>query len=319
MFPQTLRFSFFYISENEVKCVDCAKTQRLNGNYTGCVDLPLRHVSNEWFITITFFACLGALCTSIVGALLLYNINTPLVKASERDLIFLLLFGVFLNYITAIVFVSKANNVICAMQRFGCGFSATICYASLLVKIDRIGRILTSRNTKSVHFPKPHTQLVVVFLLIAVEVSLATAGLIIKPPEVINVLPTKEDIFAKCNYGSLEYATSLSYNVLLIVLCTFYSFRIRKTTSMFNEAKSIGLVMYSTCIIWVALLLVLLGTSKNYEPITMGLNATLNATTILVCLFGPKVYIIVFRPFRNTERSASIIVNNSVTGQQSQG
>ena len=303
--------------ENEVQCIDCGDFQRVNSNYTGCVDLPLRHISNKWFITIAFFACLGALCTSIVTALLLYNINSPLVKASERDLIFLLLLGVFLNYITAIIFVSNANNVICAIQRFGSGFSDTLCYATLLVKTDRIGRIFTTRNTKSVHFPKPHTQLVVVFLLIAIEVSLATAGLIIKPPEVIKVLPTNDDIFAKCNFGTLEYATSLSYNLLLIVLCTLYSFRIRKTTSMFNEVKNIGLVMYSTCIIWVALLPVHLGTSENYEPITMGLNATLNATAILLCLFGPKVYMIVFRPFRNVERSASVIVTNSVTGQQS--
>ena len=238
-------------------------------------------------------------------------------RSSERDLIFLLLLGVFLNYIIAIVFVSEANAVICTVQRFGCGFSATICYASLLIKVDRIGRIFTTRNTKSVHFTKPQTQLAVVFLLIAVEASLASAGLIIKPPEVIKVLPTKEDIFAKCNFGNLEYVTSVPYNLLLILLCTFYSFRIRKTASMFNEVKYIGLVMYSTCVVCIAFLPVHLGTSESYEPITMSLNSTLNATTILVCLFGPKVYIIVFRPFRNAERSASTIVNNSVTNQQS--
>ena len=262
---------------------------------------------------------MGALCTLIVTALFVYNINTPLVKTSERDLVFLLLFGVLLTYITTIVFVVKPNVVICAVQRFATGFAATICYASLLVKIDRIGKIFTTRNLKSVHFTKPHTQLVIVFLLIAVQVSLAAVGLVLKPANVINVLPTKKDIFAKCNYGKLEYMTSLPYNVLLIVLCTFYSFRIRKTTSMFNEAKYIGLVMYSTCLIWIAFLPVHLLTSERYEPITIGLNITLDATTILVCLFGPKVYIVVFRPMRNVERSASITVNNCVTDQQSKG
>ena len=303
-----------------MKCVECDNTQRPNTNYTGCENLPINHVSSQWFITITLFACLGATITLTVSGLFLYNINTPLVKASERDLTFLLLFGVFLSYVIAIVSVSKASVISCVVQRFGCGFSATICYASLLVKIERIGRIFTNRNIKSVHFDKPHTHLVVVFLLIAVEVSLASAGLIIRPPEVINVLLTKTQMFAKCNYGKLENITSTPYNLLLILLCTFYSFRIRKTSCQFNEAKYIGLVMYSTCIIWLAFLPVHYGTPESYEPITMGLNAVLSATTILICLFGPKVYIIVFRPFRNAERSASVTINNCVTDhQQSKG
>lgn len=315
----TIYIFFFYSLVNESKCEDCDITQRPSANYRGCENLPPRHISREWFITITFFACLGALCTLIVTGLFVYNINTPLVKASERDMIFLLLLGVFLNYIATIVFVVEPNVVICAVQRFASGFAATICYATLLVKIDRIGKIFTARNVKSVHFTKPHTQLVIVFLLIAIEVSLAAVGLVINPPNVINVSPTKKDIFAKCNYGKLEYMTSLPYNLLLIVLCTFYSFRIRKTTSMFNEAKYIGLVMYSTCVVWTAFLPVHLGTSERYEPITIGLNFTLDATTILVCLFGPKVYIIVFRPMRNVERSASVTVNNNVIHQQSKG
>ncbi|XP_028400115.1 metabotropic glutamate receptor 3-like [Dendronephthya gigantea] len=306
--------------ENKTKCMDCESFQKPTSNYDGCEDLPLRYISNRWSITITFFAGLGAFCTLIVIALLAYHINTPLVKASERDLVFLLLLGVLLNYITAIVFVSKLTVVTCAVQRFGFGLSATICYASLFVKIDRIGRrIFTTRSVKSVHFAKPQTQLVVVFLLIAVEMSLASAGLIIRPPEVIKVLPTKDDVFAKCNFGRLELMTSLPYIMILILLCTVYSVYIRKTISMFNEVKYIGLVMYSTCIISIAFLPVLLGTTQNYEPITMGLNTTLNATTILVCLFGPKVYILVFRPFRNVERSVSMTVNNYATDTQSKG
>lgn len=299
--------------------MDCESVQRPNADYDGCEDLPLRYISNRWSITIIFFASLGAFFTLIVIALLTYHINTPLVKASERDLIFLLLLGVLLNYMTAIVSVSKFTVVTCAVQRLGVGLSATICYASLLVKIDRIGRIFTTRSVKSVHFTKPQTQLVVVFLLIAVEMILATAGLIIRPPEVIKVLPTKDDVFAKCNFGRLEFITSLPYSMILILLCTVYSVYIRKTTSLFNEVKYIGLVMYSTCIILIAFLPVHLGTSQNYEPITMGLYTTLSATAILLCLFGPKVYILVFRPFRNVERSASTMVNNNVTDPQSKG
>lgn len=306
-------------TENEVKCTHCRITQRPNINHTACEDLPLRHIPTTWFIIITLFACLGFACTLGVGALLLYNLNTPVVKTSERDLIFLLLFGVFLNYIVSIAFVSNANVALCAVRRFGSGFSATICYASLLIKINRIANIFPSTNIKSASFSKLHTQLVVVFLLIAVEVSLGLAGLIIKPPEIRKVLPSNEDIFAKCNFGKLEYMTSLPYNLFLVLVCTLYSCRIRKTRTMFNESKDIGLVMYSTCIVWIALLPVYLGTPESYEPIVMGLSATLNASAILLCLFGPKVYIIVFRPYRNTERIASRTVINSQTDQQSRG
>lgn len=298
---------------NDSNCVDCGTHQRANHNHSGCVDLPDRYIPIEWVIIVSIFAGLGILSTLIVFALFLHKIDTPLVKASGRDLIFPLLIGVLLSYIMTAFLVSKPTFVICAIQRFGIGLSFSICYASILVKTNRIARIFANPNiTKSANFNKPHTQLVILILLIGIEVSLVCVGLMMKPPEVIKVLPSKRDILVKCNITDYDYAITFAYNFFLVILCTVYSFRARKIPSCFNEAKYFGFVMYTTCVIWIAFLPVYYGTAKSYQPIALSLTATLNATTILVCLFGPKVYIIIFRPNRNTQNELSKTISRSV-------
>lgn len=92
---------------------------------------------------------------------------------------------------------------------------------------------------------------------------------------------------------------ALTYNSCIILLCTVYAFRTRKTPENFNEARYIAFAMYTTCIIWVSFLPVQFGVNKDYSTITISINTTLNATTLLLCIFGPKVYILVFRPARN--------------------
>ena len=298
---------------NGLNCTDCGRYQRANHNYSGCVDLAHRHIPKVWVIIVSIFAALGILSTLIVFALFLHKFDTPLVKASGRDLIFPLLIGVLLSYIMTAFLVSEPTVVICAIQRFGIGFSFSICYASILVKTNRIARIFTNKKmTKSVNFTKPHTQLIILVLLIGFEVSLACVGLMMKPPKVIKILPSENDVLVKCHITDYDYAITFAYNFFLVILCTVYSFRARKIPSSFNEAKYLGFVMYTTCVIWIAFLPIYYGTGKDFQPIALSLSTTLNATTILVCLFGPKVYIIIFRPNRNTQSSLSVTISRSV-------
>lgn len=241
----------------------------------------------------------------ITAILLFHNRHTPLVESSGSTTSFFLLVGVIISYVIAIVFVSKPDVMTCILQRSGKGLANTLCYATILIKIDSIRKIFAAKDVKSKHFTKWHAHVAFVLLIVSIEGIISTVGLIIKPPKIISLLPSRSGVFKKCNYGLLEYVTSYPYNLLLIILCTIYSFCIRKIPSAFNESKHIALVLYSTCIIWLASFPVYLGTPSSYKPITIGLNTALTATTILGCFFGPKVYMLFFNQTATGEISTA--------------
>jgi hypothetical protein len=79
----------------------------------------------------------------------------------------------------------------------------------------------------------------------------------------------------------------------------------RKIPEAFNESRHIGLTMYTTCVIWLAFVPIYFSTRNNItiRMATLSFAVTLSATVCLVCLFAPKLYIIVRHPERNVRKS----------------
>jgi len=55
---------------------------------------------------------------------------------------------------------------------------------------------------------------------------------------------------------------SFGVDLLLIGMCTLYAFKTRNLPENFNEAKFIGFTMYTTCVIWIAFVVLHLSTEK---------------------------------------------------------
>ncbi len=84
-------------------------------------------------------------------------------------------------------------------------------------------------------------------------------------------------------------------------MCTIYAVKTRNLPHNFNEAKFIGFTMYTTCVLWLAILPVYL---SGYETdVTLTISISLSATIALVILFLPKTYIILFNPAKNSRMS----------------
>ena len=274
---------------------------------TGCEPLPRRFIARSWVIMVMVFAGLGIMCTIFVGTSFFINRDTPLVKASGRELSCALLLGLLSCYIFSFFLLAEPSLVVCAIQRFGLGFSFCLCYAAILIRTNRIARIFekSERSTKPPILINPASQIAILAVFVSIDVVFAGIGLAKWPPETVLAYPTNKDVLLICNIQGYDLVYALTYNTLLIALCTFYAFRTRKTPANFNEARYIGFAMYTTCIIWIAFLPVQFGVNKDYATVTLSINTTLNATTLLLCIFGPKVYIVVFRPSRNL-RSRSL-------------
>lgn len=251
---------------------------------------------------VTCIAGIGIVCTCLVGVVFVRFSDTPLVKASGRELTFTLLMGLLLCYAVGIALVLHPSTFVCYIQRGGVGFCVCICYSALLIKTNRIARIFkkSERSTKPPCFINPGSQLIILAALVGIEVVLAGIGIVRWPPKSTRMFPTKTDVLLTCNIQDYDLMVAMFYNMLLIFLCTWYAFKTRKTPANFNEARYIGFATYTTCVIWLTFLPVQFGVKdKDYKTITLSVNITLNATTLLLCVFAPKIYIVIFRPTRN--------------------
>ena len=290
--------------------MSCKTGEIPNKFRTGCESLPIRTISKNWTIVVKCFAALGLFLTVVVFITFIIFNNTPLVKASGRELTYTLLTGLTLCYLFSLCLMLVPTTLVCSLQRIGIGFCFSVCFSSLLIKTNRIARIFkkSERSTKPPNFINPASQMFILTVFLTLEVGLVSIGLIKWPPKPVLDFPTNTDVLLICNVKDYDFIVSLSYNVLLIILCTLFAIRTRKTPANFNEARYIGFAMYTTCLIWIAFVPVHFGINKEYATIILAITTILNASTLLLCIFGPKLFILLFRPTRNV-RSRSLSRN----------
>lgn len=90
-------------------------------------------------------------------------------------------------------------------------------------------------------------------------------------------------------------------------MCTVYAVLTRNIPEAFNESKFIGFTMYTTCIIWLAFVPIYFTSSQSnhiaLNITTLSVSISLSATVTLLCLFSPKLYIILLHPEKNVRQS----------------
>lgn len=80
-----------------------------------------------------------------------YN-HTPVIKASGRELCYLLLTGTLFCYGMTFVILGRPGEVMCSCVRLGLGLGLSMCYGAILVKTNRISRIF-NMGVKTVKRP----------------------------------------------------------------------------------------------------------------------------------------------------------------------
>ncbi|RXM95828.1 Metabotropic glutamate receptor 2 [Acipenser ruthenus] len=256
---------------DEFTCMDCGFGRWPTENLTSCYNLPEEyiHFEDAWAIGPVAISCLGFICTLFVIGVFLKNNDTPVVKASGRELCYILLLGVMMCYSMTFIFIAKPSSVVCTLRRLGLGTSFAVCYSALLTKTNRIARIFNGvkDGAQRPRFISPASQVVICMALISCQLIVVIVWLLVETPGVRKeVAPDKRDVVTlKCNNKDTSMLMSLTYNMILIILCTVYAFKTRKCPENFNEAKFIGFTMYTTCIIWLAFQPIFYVTSSDYR------------------------------------------------------
>ena len=256
-------------SEDQETCEPCPIGYWPDANRTSCYKLK------ETSIDILSVQALVPILLSIVGNLLTLSVvilfyrkrRTPVVKASGKELCFIMLAGIHLCYLMTIPILLRPHVITCIIQRLGIGLGFSMMYAALLTKTNRIARIFESTkrqgkpSSSSPHhsmsilgklrprYISPHSQLVICSCLIMVQLLLSLLWLAYERPHV-DMIALDRLVILKCDMNKHSFLFSFTYNVLLVLICTMYAIRTRKVPENFNETKFIGFTCYTTCIIW---------------------------------------------------------------------
>ena len=258
----------YSVLRDEHNCDECPNGSIPNANKTACVDLAIEYMTLEspWAIVPVVFSILGIITTIFVLTVFVRFNDTPVIKASGRELCYVLLAGLLLCYVMTFIMVAKPTVATCALLRLGLGLSLSLCYAALFTKTNRISRIF-NRGVKAMvkrpSYTSPKSQLVICFCLVSVQVIAAITWLGMDFPETKVVYPDRTTVVLRCKSTNVAIVLSLLYNMVLILMCTVYALKTRKIPENFNEAKYIAFTMYSTCIVWLAFIPIYFGTNKN--------------------------------------------------------
>uniref|UniRef100_A0A8C1GCW4 Glutamate receptor, metabotropic 4 n=2 Tax=Cyprinus carpio TaxID=7962 RepID=A0A8C1GCW4_CYPCA len=299
-------------------CKMCRFDLRPNKNHTGCQPIPIVKLewSSPWAVIPVLIAILGIIATLFVVVTFIRYNDTPIVKASGRELSYVLLTGIFLCYATTFLMISTPDIGICSLRRIFLGLGMSISYAALLTKTNRIYRIFEQgkMTVSAPRFISPGSQLVITFSLISVQLLGVCIWFAVDPSQALidyedqrTADPQMARGVLKCDISDLSLICLLGYSMLLMVTCTVYAIKTRGVPETFNEAKPIGFTMYTTCIIWLAFIPIFFGTSQSAEKMyiqttTLTISVSLSASVSLGMLYMPKVYVVLFHPEQNVAK-----------------
>lgn len=292
---------------DEYACQECGLGFWPNQNLTGCSKLPLTYLNwNEPAALFALFvSIIGIIINTFITQIFIKYSNTCVVKSTTKELSFIILVGVYFCYFMTVPLLLKPTMITCYLSRILPGFSLSLMYAALLTKTNRIARIL-SRSKKRIITKKPRfmsltSQLIISCIIIAVECTFIIMAFVLEPGDYEVTYPQRNKARLQCFTKFYSIIAPIGYNMFLVILCTLYAIKTRNLPENFNEAKFIGFSMYTTCVIWIAFIPLYFG--SDFKVITLCLSTSFSATVILIFLFIPKVYIILFKPEKN-QRSA---------------
>ena len=303
-------------------CTVCEPDTKPNNEGTRCEKLPIVNISltTAGGMTLTVVASIGFILTMLVCGIYIRFHNTPIVKASNREISFLLLFGISGLHILAVLDLSEPSNILCIAATFWRYFTLNLCVTVLFTKTMRITSVFGVDKVAQLFTPWYKTlerQIIFTSVVNLVPTSLLGLWMSTDPPgrEKIIRSDDREYIFLFCKpyYSNAGFALFIAvscYIITVALLCTYYAFKGRGIPENFNETKYIGFSMYILLLSSIAYYPVLFAFESWYVTLVSCLTTLVTSFGLLGCMFGPKVYILLFRPQRNTVEHVRSQVTN---------
>ncbi|NXM73208.1 CASR protein, partial [Serilophus lunatus] len=296
-----------YSDETDASACDkCPEDYWSSENHTSCIPKQIEFLAwtEPFGIALTLFAVLGIFLTSFVLGVFTKFRNTPIVKATNRELSYLLLFSLLCCFSSSLFFIGEPQNWTCRLRQPAFGISFVLCISCILVKTNRVLLVFEAKIPTSLHrkWWGLNLQFLLVFLCTFVQIVICVIWLYTAPPSSYRNHELEDEIiFITCHEGSLmALGFLIGYTCLLAAICFFFAFKSRKLPENFNEAKFITFSMLIFFIVWISFIPAYASTYGKFVSAVEVIAILAASFGLLACIFFNKVYIILFKPSRNT-------------------
>ncbi|XP_036441620.1 extracellular calcium-sensing receptor-like [Colossoma macropomum] len=299
---------------DSTECIKCPERFWSNTDRTECIPMLVEFLSfqDNMGIILSVLSVAGATLTGTVFIAFFHHRDTPLVRANNSELSFLLLLSLKLCFLCALAFIGRPAPWSCMLRHTLFGITFVVCLACVLSKtvVVLFAFRATLPGSDVMKYFGPVQQRAGIFFCTLVQVGICVLWLVLAPP-----LPTESAggelgarVVLLCAVGSvIGFSLVLGYIGLLAAICFLLAFFARKLPDNFNEAKFITFSMLIFCAVWITFVPAYISSPGKYTVAVEVFAILASSYGLLLCIFAPKCYIILLRPERNTKKNMMVM------------
>ena len=301
---------FLTCFSDSMECTSCPEDFWSSPQHDHCVPKKTEFLSyhEPLGICLTTTSLLGTFICAVVLGIFTYYRSTPIVRANNSELSFLLLVSLKLCFLCSLLFIGRPRLWTCQLRHAAFGISFVLCVSCILVKTMVVLAVFKASKPgggDSLKWFGAMQQRGTVMVLTSIQAAICTAWLVSSSPAPHkNTQYHNDKIVYECVVGStVGFAVLLGYIGLLATLSFLLAFLARNLPDNFNEAKLITFSMLIFCAVWVAFVPAYVNSPGKYADAVEVFAILASSFGLLVALFGPKCFIILLRPERNTKKA----------------
>ncbi|OCT56845.1 hypothetical protein XELAEV_18004315mg [Xenopus laevis] len=295
------------ITDSET-CIRCPDFEWPNEKKNQCIARTeefLSYTNDMISVSVSSFSVLFFLFTVLILGVFVTYRDTPIVRANNRSLSFLLLVSIKLSFLSVFLFLGRPVDITCMLRNITFGITFSIAVSSLLAKTIMVCVAFKATKPGSSWRKWVGAKLSysVVLFCSSIQIIICMTWLAISPPfQELDLHTYPGTIIIQCNEGSaIGFYSVIGYMGLLAAVSFVLAFLARTLPDSFNEAKYITFSMLLFCSVWITMIPAYLST-KGKNTVCVEIFAILTSSAgLLACIFLPKCYTIMFRAKMNSK------------------
>ncbi|KAM4048762.1 vomeronasal type-2 receptor 26-like [Anomaloglossus baeobatrachus] len=296
------------ISDSE-NCLKCPDGKWPNEDKDECLPKIIEYLSYEKDVMAAVFSSTSGLFLIItihVSGIFIFFSDTPIVKANNRNISFILLLSLKLSLLCVFLFIGRPDDTTCMLRQISIGVTFTIAVSSILAKsiMVSIAFKVTRPGSSWRRWMGPILPNSVVLICSFIQFLDGIIWVSVSPPfQELDVDSYPGKIILQCNEGSVgAFYFMLGYLGFLAAVSFVLAFMVRTLPDIYNEAKYITFSMLLFCSVWICAIPAYLS-SKGKNMVMVEIFSILASEIgILGCIFFPKCYNIIMRPEMKSRR-----------------